>query len=168
MARQSLLRPSQTTRRTAHHFVGGANVIKGWPPALAAIFLVAVSSATMNAGPIIWGLAGGVTVLALRWILSRLEEGTLLEKLRSFSQSSEETSSDEQEAVIATIMLDNSRPLFSGVWTQFFAARASVTSRACFSSARSEVAPSQFFTSFAKYSFAWSCLPAWSAACAAP
>jgi hypothetical protein len=60
----------------------------------------------MNAGPIIWGLVGGIAILALRWILSRLENGdAILPSLGSFKQSRGEESSDEEEAVIATIRL---------------------------------------------------------------
>lgn len=55
-----------------------------------------------------WGIAGGIIVLALRGILSRLENGkTILPKLRSFSQLSGRTSRDEEEAVIVTIQLDS-------------------------------------------------------------
>jgi hypothetical protein len=62
----------------------------------------------MNPGPIIWGIAVGITVLALRGILSRLENGdTILPKLRSFSELSGGTSRDEEEALIATIQLDS-------------------------------------------------------------
>jgi hypothetical protein len=62
----------------------------------------------MNAGPIVWGIGGGIAVLALRWALSRLENGdTILPKLKSLGQLLTEESGDEGEAVIVTIMLDS-------------------------------------------------------------
>jgi len=60
----------------------------------------------MNPGPSVWGLGGGIAILALRGILSRLEHGEPI--LPSFSSSkrlSGAESKDEQEAVIVTIRL---------------------------------------------------------------
>ena|SRR5215469_8244790 len=52
----------------------------------------------MNAGPIVWGFAGGIAILALRGILTKLEHGDPI--LPKFSAAPE-----GEQALIVTIKL---------------------------------------------------------------
>ena len=58
----------------------------------------------MNPGPIVWGLVGGIAVLGLRWMLSRLEHGRTILPSFNFSKAK---SRDDEEALIATIILSS-------------------------------------------------------------
>jgi hypothetical protein len=64
-----------------------------------AAFALLVGSAAMNGGPIVWGVLGGIAVLALRAILTKLEHGDpILPKLNG-------TRADKEQALLVTIRL---------------------------------------------------------------